>query len=111
MSKAIASPAAVADWLIMLDGIERSVSNVLADVDKRASAGTQDVDHADGANRDAAFRSRLEATIRGLDERLTAARTLAIRVEALLDADEQMVRTWRQTAESARQRLAATAGI
>jgi len=95
----------------MLDGIERSVATVLADVDRRAPAGAEEVDHADGANRDAELRSRLEETIRGLEQRLTASRTLAVRVEALLDADEQMVRTWRQTAESARQRLAATAGL
>jgi hypothetical protein len=111
MSKPIASPAALADWLVMLDGIERSVATVLADVDRRAPAGAEEVDHADGANRDAELRSRLEETIRGLEQRLTASRTLAVRVEALLDADEQMVRTWRQTAESARQRLAATAGL
>jgi hypothetical protein len=111
MAKAIVSPAALEDWLVMLDGIEQSVSNALADVDRSAQDEPNSSNQLDAADRDAVFRSRLDETIRGLEQRLTAARALAVQVEAMLDADEQIVRTWRQTAESARQRLAATAGL
>src|SRR5258705_13885235 len=100
MAKAIASPAALADWLVMLDGIEKSVTVALADVERCAPAKNAGDDRSVAADRDAALRSRLDETIRGLEQRLTAARTLAARVEAMLDSHKQMVRAWRPTGES-----------
>jgi hypothetical protein len=111
MAKAIASPAALAEWLTMLERIERSVAAALAEMQRRAQAETAPTPPELARTPDGDFRSRLDATMHGLEERLRTVRDFAARVEAILDSDEQVVRAWRQTAESARARLAATAGL
>src|SRR5262245_52573678 len=101
MSKAIASPAALTDWLAMLEDIDDSVSRALAEFGARQP-------EQPGAPADAppvSLNSQIDGAFRGLEERLAAARKFAAEIEAMLDADEQVVRGWRQMAEAARERL------
>ena len=107
MSKAIASPAALADWLAMLENIDDSVSRALAEFDARQPE--QPGVPADA--QPASLNSQIDGAFRGLEERLAAAREFAAEIEAMLDADEQMVRGWRQMAEAARERLAVASPI
>jgi methyl-accepting chemotaxis protein len=102
MPKRIASPAALADWLDMLENIDNSVSRALAEFDKRQPA--EPVPPADAPP--PSFNSQIDGAFRGLEERLAAARELAAEIEVMLETDEQVVRGWRQMAEAARERLA-----
>jgi hypothetical protein len=102
------NPAAgpLQSWLAILDAMGESVARSLETVvnlDPESASG--ELELAD--RNDAEVRQRLDATVRGLEQRLDAAKSLAARIEDMLDRDEREVRAWRAAAESARERLAA----
>lgn len=95
------------DWISVLDAMSECVARTL-ESGNCPEPQTENANPESGLPPVADFRHRLDATIRGLEQRLDVARTLASRIEGLLDRDEQEVRDWRAKAESARRRLAAS---
>jgi len=109
MPAKLGSIAALHDWLALLDGMAERIAGTLAAQPDDPSQSPVPLPLP--SVRAAELRNRLDETLRGLEQRLSAARALAERVEGMLDSDEQFVRAWQQTANGARERLAAIDGL
>jgi hypothetical protein len=98
------------NWQAILDAMGESVARSLEAVANfNPESETSEAEATAGS--DAEVRQRLDDTIRGLEQRLDAAQSLAARIEDMLDRDEREVRAWQAAAESSRERLAASAPL
>jgi hypothetical protein len=113
MLHGIASAASMADWMGVLDQVQKSIARALREVDEREQVMADADPSAARAVADAAERDtldRIDERLRGLGRHLEAASRTAADIEALFAADECDARAWAGLAAAVRQRLEAGAG-